>query len=134
MKRIFSTIVVLMALAGICLAQQPTVPQPKQQQPSAEDQLAVVRLRAQILDAQTRTEKSQQVFQQAQKDLEALKPELTKLIETIKAKAPAPTKGKVWEVGDDGRWGILLVEQDVPQLAPVDAKTESKVSTTKPKE
>jgi len=78
----------LLALTGFGLQQQP--PTGKQQQPSVEDQLAVVRLRAQILDAQTRIEKAQVMFREAQKDYDTLNPQLPKLIDTIKAKLPAP--------------------------------------------
>lgn len=106
----FGVVILLLILTPLW-AQGPAA---KPQQPSTDDQLAIVRLRAQILDAQARAQQAQQAFERAQKDIEKLQPEFTGLIKSLQAKLPAAAKGKIWQPQDDGKFGLTFVEVDAP--------------------
>lgn len=95
---------------------QPGTLAPKQQVPSTDDQLALVRVRARILDAQSRMQQAQRNFDQAQKDLKDAEPEFAPLLNAVKAKLPKPSSGKIWQPRDDGQMGITFFEVDAPAV------------------
>jgi len=116
MKKLLRTLVALSILSCVIFGQVKT------QAPSAEDQLALVRLRARMLDAQKKLVSAQQAFEAAalqyataKSELDDVQPKFGALLQSVQAKLPAPSKGKVWQPQDDKQMGVVFVEVDEPK-------------------
>jgi len=128
MKKQLMLILLLVAPLSSALAQQPATAKatetaaPKKQAPPDADQLAIVRLRAQLADAQVRMEQGRKVYEAGQKQVADLEPRLNDALEAIKGHLPKPTAGKVWVAQDDGQMGVIYVEADAPKAEAVKPK------------
>lgn len=142
--RICVSIMFLLCVAISANAQsQPGASAPKQQQPSVEDQLALVRLRGQMADARVRSEQGRQIYDQAQRDLKEWAPRLDAILSAIAGKLPKPAVGKMWQPRDDGQMGVMFAEVDalpseapnaVIEKPPAVAQQPAKASSDKPRE
>jgi hypothetical protein len=91
-------------------ATQPPQQQTRTQSPTDAEQLSLVRLRAQILEAQAKMQQAQRDYEAAKKQMEEGQQKFAPALEAAKAKLPPPAKGKQWQPQDDGQMGVVFVE------------------------
>lgn len=90
--------------------------QPATHSPEDKDQLALVRLRAQVAELQLQIRQADEFSKAARERGTKAQAEFTALLESTVAKAPPASKGHHWEPADDGRGGYVLVEREDPTV------------------